>query len=80
MLELTAIVAMSDTDRGIGKNNDLPWSIPEDWRYFLRFISTTRNTGKVNALIIGRNTWESVTDGYSLFKPCIVIIVSSRLE
>ncbi len=77
-LELTAIVAMSDIDRGIGKNNDLPWTISEDWKYFLRYIRKTQNAEKVNALIIGRNTWESVAEGYSFFKPCIVIILSTR--
>jgi len=79
VLELTAITAMSDSNRGIGKNNDLPWSIFEDWKYFLRFISTTQNKNKVNALIMGRKSWESATDACSLFKPCVVVILSSRL-
>ena len=80
-LELIAIVAMSDIDRGIGRNNDLPWSVPDDWNYFLRFIVRTRKPSKVvNALIMGRKTWESVQPaGCDLFKPCLVVVISSRL-
>lgn len=34
-------------------DNDLPWSIPEDMKFF-------RDTTKGHAMIMGRKTWESV--------------------
>ena len=78
-IKLNAIAAM-DLERGIGKNNSLPWSITEDWNYFVRFIQTTKCKGKINALIMGRMTWESIPEGMFPFKPCINIIVSSKLK
>ena len=46
------IVAVSKNDV-IGKNNDLPWSIPEDMKFF-------REKTKGKALIMGRKTFDSV--------------------
>ena len=47
-----AIVAMS-LNRAIGKDNKLPWRIPEDLRWFKKLT-----TG--NVIIMGRRTWESI--------------------
>jgi dihydrofolate reductase len=47
-----AIVAMS-LNRAIGKDNKLPWHIPEDLRWFKKLT-----TG--NVIIMGRKTWDSI--------------------
>jgi dihydrofolate reductase len=47
-----AIVAMS-VNRVIGKDNKLPWHLPEDLRWFKKLT-----TG--NVIIMGRKTWESI--------------------
>ena len=51
-MTLSMIVAM-DKKGLIGRNNDLPWSLPEDLNYFKR---TT--TGKT--VVMGRKTYESL--------------------
>ena len=47
-----AIVAMS-LNRAIGKDNKLPWHIPDELRWFKKMT-----TG--NVIIMGRKTWESI--------------------
>lgn len=47
-----AIVAMS-LNRAIGKDNRLPWHLPEDLRWFKKLT-----TG--NVIIMGRKTWDSI--------------------
>lgn len=47
-----AIVAMS-RNRVIGKENKLPWHLPEDLRWFKKLT-----TG--NVVIMGRKTWDSI--------------------
>lgn len=37
----------------IGRDNDLPWRLPDDMRYFMR--TTTGHT-----VVMGRRTWESM--------------------
>jgi dihydrofolate reductase len=49
---LSHIVAAADNDV-IGVNNDLPWDIPEDMKFF-------RDKTKGKAMIMGRKTFESV--------------------
>lgn len=51
-MTLSHIVAVSANDV-IGVNNDLPWEIPEDMKFF-------RDKTKGKALIMGRKTFESV--------------------
>jgi dihydrofolate reductase len=51
-MTLSHIVAASENDV-IGRNNALPWDIPEDMKFF-------RDKTKGRALIMGRKTFESV--------------------
>lgn len=51
-MTLSHIVAVSQNDV-IGRNNALPWDIPEDMKFF-------RDKTKGRALIMGRKTFESV--------------------
>lgn len=52
MAKFKAIVAMS-LNRVIGKDNKLPWHLPEDLRWFKKLT-----TG--NVIIMGRKTWDSI--------------------
>lgn len=50
------MIVATDNNNGIGKNNTIPWYISEDLR---RFSKLTRGEGN-NAIIMGRNTYESI--------------------
>lgn len=49
---LSIIVAISDNNC-IGNNNELPWRLPEDLRYF-------KNTTMNSPVVMGRKTFESI--------------------
>ena len=51
-MNLALISAMAE-NRTIGRNNRLPWKLPEDLKYFKR-------TTMGNSIIMGRKTWESI--------------------
>jgi dihydrofolate reductase len=51
-MNVRLIVAM-DEQRGIGKNNDLMWHLPNDMRFFQQ--QTTGHT-----VIMGRKNWDSI--------------------
>lgn len=59
MRELTAIVAASSGCRGIGHNGKIVWHLPRDMAHFKKVTCSTC-CGKVNAVIMGRKTWESI--------------------
>lgn len=65
----TAIVAY-DSNYGIGKNNKIPWKLPEDIEHF-------KNTTINNIVIMGRKTYESIGKPLS---NRINFIISSTLE
>lgn len=64
MKNFNIIVAM-DKNHGIGKKGLLPWHMPADLRYF-KEVTTSAPPGKINAVIMGRKTWESIP---SEFRP-----------
>lgn len=54
------IVAICENN-GIGYNNSLPWNIKEDLKIFSKL---TRGNNNNNAIIMGRNTFESLPNKY----------------
>lgn len=55
-MKVSLIVAM-DTDRGIGKNNDLMWHLPSDMRFF-------KETTTGHVVVMGRKNYESIPEKY----------------
>jgi dihydrofolate reductase len=67
------IIVACDNNRGIGKNNTIPWYFSEDLKYFSKVTKGNHN----NAIIMGKNTWLSLT------KPLLGrdnLILSTTLE
>jgi dihydrofolate reductase/thymidylate synthase len=62
MLRCFKIVVAVAPDGGIGKDNQLPWRIPGDLKYFKHVTSLTADPTKTNAVIMGRNTWNSLPE------------------
>ena len=54
------VILACTLESGIGKDGTIPWNIPEDMRHFRTITQGTREPGKVNMVIMGRKTWESL--------------------
>lgn len=54
------IIAAIDEKGGIGKNGLLPWVCPADMQFFRNVTTKTTRPGTINAVIMGRLTWESL--------------------
>eukprot|EP01023_Acetabularia_acetabulum_P029792 TRINITY_DN28077_c0_g2_i4.p1 TRINITY_DN28077_c0_g2~~TRINITY_DN28077_c0_g2_i4.p1 ORF type:complete len:548 (-),score=51.56 TRINITY_DN28077_c0_g2_i4:223-1866(-) len=76
-LPLQLLVATDDKG-GIGKAGKLPWSLPQDLKYFKDLTSQTRSRDKFNAVIMGRKTWESIPSKFRPFKDRINIVLSRQ--
>jgi dihydrofolate reductase len=73
MIEIGIIVA-TEANGGIGKDGKLPWRNKEDMKFF---ASTTKGDGK-NAVVMGRNTWESLR--YPPLKDRTNIVLSTTMQ
>lgn len=52
-----ALIAAISQNNCIGKNNDLPWHIPEDLKHF-------KNITDGKTVLMGRNTWLSLPEKF----------------
>jgi len=80
-LTFSIVVAFSKNERGIGYKGTIPWSVPEDMKFF-RTLTKQRKNGepnKPNVLIMGKNTSRSLPNGGSPLPDRINICVSSTL-
>lgn len=54
---IVSLIAAHARNRAIGKNNDLPWRLPNDMRYFME-------TTQGHCVIMGRKNYESLPHKY----------------
>lgn len=70
-----SIIACVDAKNGLGKNNTIPWHLKADFKHFAE-ITTTAVDNKINAVIMGKNTWASLPEKYRPLPGRINIVLS----
>ena len=58
------IVVAIDLNSGIGKNGALPWHLLGDMKHFKDLTTATQSDSKKNAVMMGRKTWESLSEKF----------------
>ncbi|KAG5183172.1 thymidylate synthase/dCMP hydroxymethylase domain-containing protein, partial [Tribonema minus] len=58
--DFVVVVAATAGSLGIGKGGGIPWKLAGDMAYFKKVTSACDIAGKVNAVVMGRKTWESI--------------------
>jgi dihydrofolate reductase len=71
------IIVACTLNGGIGKNENIPWKAPLDLKNFYK-LTTMRPKDKVNILIMGRRTYQSI--GSKPLKDRVNIVVSNTLK
>merc|ERR1719230_492823 len=56
MVKRVSLIFAATPSRGIGKDGNLPWTLPADLKYFKEM--TTK--GGLNAVVMGTKTWDSI--------------------
>jgi dihydrofolate reductase len=74
------IVVACDLDRGIGKNNQLPWHLPQDMKHFRELTIGNSKPGNENIVIMGRNTWDSIPLRFKPLSKRRNLVLSSNRE
>lgn len=54
------VIVAVEKNNGIGKNGKIPWDLKRDMQHFKKITTTTKNSAKQNAVVMGNITWESL--------------------
>jgi len=68
------LIVAIDNKSGIGKNGKIPWNCKEDLKHFSKITTGSGN----NAIIMGKNTWESI--GSKCLPNRVNIVLSTSLK
>lgn len=77
-IKLNLICAMC-RNKGIGLNNQLPWRFRKEMSYFTNITTKTENPEKMNAVIMGRKTFESIPKKFFPLQKRINIVLSTTM-
>lgn len=66
---IVSLIAAVTKNRVIGRNNDLPWKLPDDMKYFME---TTRE----HAVIMGRKNFDSLPAKFKPLKDRLNIVLT----
>ena len=77
---MLSLIVAHDTNFGIGKKNELPWNLRRDLINFRKITTNTKSDkSKINAVIMGRKTWDSLPESVKPL-PNRINIVLTRNE
>lgn len=68
---IISLIAALSKNRVIGKNNDLPWHLPDDMKYFMQ-------TTKGHHVIMGRKNYESLPEKFRPLPNRVNIVVTHQ--
>jgi dihydrofolate reductase/thymidylate synthase len=74
------IVVAATRQLGIGRNGQLPWKLSGDMKYFKNLTEETSDRGKRNAVVMGRNTWESIPQKFRPLPGRLNIVLSRSAQ
>ncbi|PSK38968.1 hypothetical protein C7M61_002274 [Candidozyma pseudohaemuli] len=73
--KISLIVAALQPSMGIGAKGKLPWRLKQEMKYF-KDVTTKAKEGYVNAVIMGRKTWDSIPQKFRPLPGRINVILS----
>ncbi|CAD7702715.1 unnamed protein product [Ostreobium quekettii] len=72
------VVVAANRSMGIGAGGSLPWRLAGDMAHFKRLTQTPPEAGKINAVVMGRRTWESIPAKFRPLPGRLNVVLSRR--
>lgn len=69
----TALIVAMDSERGIGKNNDLMWHLPKDMQFF-------KDTTQGQIVVMGRKNYDSIPEKYRPLPNRLNVVLTRNSE
>ncbi|XP_063898217.1 dihydrofolate reductase [Helicoverpa armigera] len=74
------LIAAACDNMGIGVNGALPWRLKKEMAYFTTMTTKVLDPTKVNAVIMGRRTWDCIPDKYRPLSDRVNIVLTHNVE
>ncbi|XP_061726570.1 dihydrofolate reductase [Cydia pomonella] len=78
-VKLNLIVAACE-NMGIGANGTLPWRLKKEMAYFTTMTTKVSSPDRVNAVIMGRITWDCIPDKYRPLANRVNIVMTRQVD
>jgi len=72
-----SVIVATTQKGGIGKDGAMPWRLPEDLAHFKK-VTMAAPAGKMNAVVMGRRTWESIPEKFKPLPGRINVVLSRK--
>ncbi|XP_050359102.1 dihydrofolate reductase [Nymphalis io] len=74
------LIAAACENMGIGINGSLPWRLKNEMLYFTNMTTKVKDSTKINAVIMGRKTWDSIPTKYRPLNNRINIVLTRQVD
>uniref|UniRef100_A0A2H1W3Q6 dihydrofolate reductase n=1 Tax=Spodoptera frugiperda TaxID=7108 RepID=A0A2H1W3Q6_SPOFR len=74
------LIAAACENMGIGINGALPWRLKKEMAYFTTMTTKVKDSTKVNAVIMGRRTWDCIPNKYRPLSDRVNIVVTRNVD
>ena len=78
MSKLLNLIVCKTSKNGIGLNNRLPWNLSKELLHFKKITATTDKPELKNAVVMGKNTWESLPDKSIPLKSRLNVVFTTK--
>ncbi|KPI96482.1 PREDICTED: dihydrofolate reductase [Papilio xuthus] len=74
------LIAAACENMGIGVNGTLPWKLKKEMAYFTTMTMKVKDESKLNAVIMGRRTWDCIPDKYRPLNDRVNIVMTRHVD
>ncbi|KAM3924428.1 dihydrofolate reductase-like [Leptodactylus fuscus] len=74
------LIAAACNNMGIGWKGNLPWDLPNEFRYLLDTITTVKEPGKKNLLVWGRRSFDAFDENLLPLANTVVVLLTRQLS
>ncbi|XP_072937675.1 dihydrofolate reductase [Epargyreus clarus] len=74
------LIAAACENMGIGSNGTLPWKLKKEMSYFTTMTTKVKDPEKINAVIMGRKTWDSIPLKYRPLADRVNVVLTNNVE